>query len=228
MKPLKALALTAVAAALAAPVAAQELSFNIGVVSLYKSNGVDQDDRQYTDEKNFRPALQGGVDYDFGNGFYVGNWNSTGRFGEANLEIDLYGGYAGQITDDLGFDVGYTHFYYPSDKSFGNSGEVHVALSYGPVTAKLAHGVTTDVNKGGQRFSLMLSQPLTEKLTLDAVVGFRNAKAGDFNDYGLGVSYDLGGGLAASAMWSGATKKDDPDATPGRDNRLVLGLSQSF
>ena len=34
-------------------------------------------------------ALQGGVDFDFGNGFYIGNWNSTGRFGEANLEINL-------------------------------------------------------------------------------------------------------------------------------------------
>jgi len=85
-----ALSCLAAAAALALPVVAQaQLSFNLGVVSLYKYNGIDQDSRQLERERDLRPALQGGVDYDFGNGFYIGNWNSTGRFGEANLEINL-------------------------------------------------------------------------------------------------------------------------------------------
>lgn len=98
MKSLKLLAIAAASAAVIAPAQAQGLSFNIGAVSLYKSNGIDQDTRQEDNRKAFRPAIQGGVDYDFGNGFYVGNWNSTGKFGDANIEIDLYAGYAGQLT----------------------------------------------------------------------------------------------------------------------------------
>jgi hypothetical protein len=76
----------------AAPALAQaEMSYNIGVVSLYKSSGVEQHNKQgvATTNKSTRTELQGGVDMDFSNGFYVGNWNFTGRFSEANLEIDF-------------------------------------------------------------------------------------------------------------------------------------------
>lgn len=64
MKSLKLLAIAAASAAVIAPVQAQGLSFNIGAVSLYKSNGIDQDSRQEDNRKAFRPAIQGGVDYD--------------------------------------------------------------------------------------------------------------------------------------------------------------------
>ena len=78
-----------------APAAPPPLTFNIGVVSLYKASGIDQDVRE---PKNFRPALQGGADYAADNGLYAGVWASTGKFGnsaKADLEIDLYGGYRG-------------------------------------------------------------------------------------------------------------------------------------
>ena len=224
MKPLKALALTAIAAAIAAPVAAQELSFNIGVVSLYKSSGIDQDMRA---AKSFRPALQGGVDYDFGNGFYVGNWNSTGKFGEnsgADLEIDLYAGYAGQINDDLGFDVGVQRFVYPSDNTW-NANEWYASLSYGIVTAKYTRGFSNG-NKNA-RLGLSIEQPLNEQMTLTAGVGFRNnVNLGGAYDYNIGVSYDLGNDLSASAAISAAEKT--ADVGEAGKARLVVGISKSF
>lgn len=200
---------------------AEGLSFNIGAVSLYKSNGVDQDDRQ---PKNLIPAIQGGVDYSFSNGLYVGNWNSTGKFGGGNLEIDLYAGYAGQVTPDLGFDVGYAHFVYPSS-AWENQGEIYASLIHGPFTLKATHVPGNVAARGNKRVSLTFERPLTDQISMKAVYGKRNSKAGGFEDYSLGLTYNLGNDLDVSATFSGAAKKA---SNPGNRNRLVFGVAKGF
>lgn len=212
----------ATAALLLPAVAQAQLSFNIGAVSLYKLYGVDQD----MANKNWRPALQGGVDYAFDNGFYVGNWNSTGKFGDADLEIDLYGGYRGEITKGLGYDVGFASYLYPSSGGDWNGNEVYFSLSYGPVSARITRGVSGSIDKYA-RLSLAYAQPLTDKLTFKAGLGFRNTAAGNFDDYSLGLSYDLGNALALSGTIAGATKQNTV-ADGSRDNRLFVGINKSF
>lgn len=226
MKSIKLSLIAAAAVVAISPAMAEGLSFNIGVVSLYKSKGIDQDSRQDNDRKGFRPAIQGGVDYDFGNGFYVGNWNSTGKFGDANVEIDLYGGYAGQLTDMLSYDVGVVRYIYPGNNDEWNGNEVYASVTYGIVTAKVERGTSGSIKKH-ERFSLAVSQPLSDTLTLDAVMGFRNTSNDNSgaNDFGIGLTYDLGKGLSASALLSGAQRSK---AGEGGKNRLVLGVSQSF
>ena len=222
MKTLKMLAIAAASAAVIAPAQAQGLSFNIGVVSLYKSSGIDQDTR---DSKAFRPAIQGGVDYDFGNGFYVGNWNSTGKFGDANLEIDLYAGYAGDLTDALSFDVGVARYIYPNQADF-NAYEWYASLTYHIFTIDYARDFRTGGEAKGARLGLSVSQPLSDTLTLEGGVGFRNNnRANGAYDYSIGVSYDMGNSLTASAMISGAQRSKAGDE--GK-TRLVLGLSKAF
>jgi len=223
----------------AAPALAQaDVSYNIGIVSLYKSNGVDQHNKQSDTEtnKSTRPELQGGVDVDFGNGFYVGNWNSTGRFGEANVEIDLYGGYAGEI-GGIGYDAGVATYYYPGNNDDWNGTEVYGSLSYGIATFKVTYGVggsiKDDDNKALIRYSLTFAQPLTEKLTAKFVYGDRNSVAGGHTDYAIGADYDLNDGLTASATYSAASNKGldrvaDAGDRKARQGRLVVGLSKSF
>lgn len=227
MKSFKHVAIVAATAAISAtvlaPAQAQGLSFNIGAVSLYKYSGIDQDSRQEADRRAVRPAIQGGVDYDFGNGFYVGNWNSTGKFGEANLEINLYAGYAGQLTEALSFDVGVIRYIYPDQGSF-NANELYTSLTFGIATAKYTRTLVD--GKDLQRLALSVAQPLTDALTLEGVVGVRNrVNAGGAYDYSLGVSYDLGNDLSASAMWSGAQTRKAGEAGKAR---LIVGVSQSF
>ena len=53
---------------------ASPLTFNLSLTSNYKFRGQDQDQSK---SRAFKPAINGGVDYAFANGFYVGNWNST-------------------------------------------------------------------------------------------------------------------------------------------------------
>ncbi len=100
------------AALIAAPLmASAQLSTNVSLVSNYKFRGQDQDLSKTTAVK---PALQGGFDYAFSNGMYVGNWNSNMNFnGAGSLEMDVYGGYKGEL-GDVGYDVGVLKYAYPS------------------------------------------------------------------------------------------------------------------
>ena len=214
---------------------AADVSYNIGAVTLYKSSGVDQDYDKASGtglpfDKSSRPAIQGGVDADLGNGWYVGNWNSTGRFEDANLEMDLYGGYAGEFSGGVGYDVSYAYYLYPSQSSW-NGGEIIGSLSYMGFTVKLSNGLSGSMqdadSKSKRRLSLSYSASLTDKVAATVTYGERNKTGGDFSDYALAVSYDLGDGLTTTATYSGAGKKDEAD-NHERDNRLVLGISKSF
>ncbi|MBD3893520.1 TorF family putative porin [Hydrogenophaga sp.] len=212
------------AASLPNLVQAQGLSFNIGAVSLYKYQGIDQDNRQ---PGNFIPALQGGVDYVFANGFYIGNWNSTGKFGQANVEIDLYGGFSRELIPGLTADLGLVRYLYPNSGGGWNGTEAYASLAYSAFSVKYQHGLS-GWNDQRERLSLSLEHPLGEKISLNAGVGFRNsANFGGARDFHLGLSYALNPGLSASATVSGADTAADKAGAAGK-TRLVLGLSHSF
>lgn len=88
------------------------ISGNVGFTSDYVFNGISQ---------NFRtPALQGGFDYVHTGGVYVGTWASSisgNQYTNASLEWDVYGGYNGKVTDDLGYNVGLMAVFYPGGKT---------------------------------------------------------------------------------------------------------------
>ncbi len=211
--------------------AASPLTFNISLASNYKFRGQDQD---YSKTKAFKPALQGGFDYAFDNGFYVGNWNSTINWtkylasgNNSAVEVDLYGGYkfnAGPLV----MDVGALTYIYPSAGK-ANTTEIYLGATYGPVTAKYSStvskgyfGIGTEtiagVNNGDGRgtgyFNIAVAQEVMPKLTLKASLGYTSYKgrvksAGipNYTDFGIGASYDLGDGLSLSGTLIGASNK---------------------
>lgn len=213
-----------IAAVAALPMAASaQLSYNIGAVSLYKSRGIDQDSRA---TKAFRPAIQGGVDYAFENGIYIGNWNSTGKYGSANLEMDIYAGYKTELAKDLSLDVGLVRYIYPNSGGGWVGNDAYIGLSYGMFSAKYYNGVSGSVDKN-KYLTLGVSVPVTETLAIKGSVGFSRPNSGnDFEDYSVGVSYDMGDGLSASAMVAGANNRAIT-GTAGK-SRLILGITKSF
>ena len=219
----------AVSAQTAAPTepVASPLSFNLALTSNYKFRGQDQDQSK---TKAFKPALQGGVDYAFDNGFYLGNWNSTVNWAKYlpsnpsnHIEIDIYGGYKFNA-GPLAMDVGALTYFYPG-ASGANTTEVYLGAGYGPVSAKYSHTVSKGYfgigkefligeGRGTGYFNLAYAQEVMPKVTLKASVGFTNFKSGansaglpDYTDYSVGASYDLGNGLALSGALVGADKK---------------------
>ena len=219
---------TAFAQTAAAPAPApapDPLSFNIALTTNYKFRGQDQ---VQTRTNQFKPALQGGFDYAFSNGFYIGNWNSTVDFRDpvenkrAGLEIDLYGGYKWNI-GEFGLDVGALQYYYPGATK-ANTTEVYLGASYGPFTAKYSNtvsrgyfgtGYLTNDGRGTQYFNVGFSKEVVPNWTLKASLGqttYRNAvkAAGvpNYTDYSIGASYDFGSGLSLAGYVQGASNKN--------------------
>lgn len=115
-------------------------SANMNLASDYRFRGISQTSNDF--------ALQGGFDVDFGNGFYVGNWNSNVSFGDVSLEMDFYGGYAGELANGLGYDVGLLYYYYPNNPNTADPDldtlEVYGSLGYGGFSAGLSYALSDD------------------------------------------------------------------------------------
>jgi uncharacterized protein (TIGR02001 family) len=221
-KRMSTLAAAAALSALFAPTMAQaQVSFNIGVVSLYKASGNDQDGKQGSEDtaKNFRPALQGGVDYSFGNGLYIGNWNSTGTFGDGSMEIDLYGGYGGEITKGLSYDLSLATYIYPGSDDGWNGSEAALKLTYEFASIKYVRGLGD--YDGSNKVVLGVKMSATDDLSLSADYHIRDNSGP--KSFVLGASYNMGNALTASATVSGT----DNDTSGGK-TRLVFGLSKGF
>ncbi|MBB6083126.1 TorF family putative porin [Castellaniella defragrans] len=206
-------------------VSVAEWSANLGVVSLYKDRGVDQEGQ----DDAIRPALQGGLDYAFDNGLYVGNWNSTGQFGNAGMEVDLYAGYRLGFAQDWLFDVGYVHYIYPGDAAW-NAGEIYASIGYQRLTFKVYRGMREEVNKNDVYYRLTYTHPIMERLNLKAGVGYLEFDTADLRgkfDYGIGLDYSLNKFLSLSGTIAGANRKDDVE-DHSRDTRFILGLNAVF
>lgn len=202
-----------------------QLSGHVGLVSLYKSRGVDQDGR----DKNVRPALQGGLRYDGASGWYVGNWNSTGRFGRADVEIDVYAGYAGKLAHEVGYDVGYVHYLYPGESTW-NSGDLYVGLSQGNASIYIYRGMRTHVNKKDMYYTLAYKHPLNARWSATVGLGYLDYGASGVRsktDFSLGAEYALQEKVTLSLQWQGATRRGQVE-DGSRDNRVVAGIRYDF
>ena len=94
-------------------VSANEVEANIALSTDYVFRGFSQ-----TDEN---PAISGGFDYAFDSGFYLGTWASNVDFGnDTSIEIDLYAGYAFDLTDSVSLDLSAVQFIYPDETDSSN------------------------------------------------------------------------------------------------------------
>lgn len=212
--------------------AASPLTGNFTLVSDYRFRGISQTKKA--------PAIQGGIDYVHASGFYLGTWASSVNSGSmyaggAGLELDLYGGYRGEVAPGLGYDVGYLYYYYPSANMNKNGGpsqrynnqEVYAALSYAGLTGKVSYALSDyfGLNSGSIGFSgglpangnskgtvyydLSYSREVMDKLTLLAHVGhtsYAHYSTLDYSDYKLGLTYDMKGWLLGAAYVGNSVK----------------------
>ena len=204
--------------------ASAQLTGNISLTSNYKFRGQDQDTSKV---KTFKPAIQGGFDYAFGeSGWYVGNWNSSVNWLPGNsIESDLYGGYK-FAAGGVNWDVGALTYIYPGAKQ-ANTTELYGAGTYGPLTLKYSHTISKDYfgwagESSGSGYkgrntgylNLAFAQEVAPSLTLKAAVGYtrfasdiKDLGVPNYVDYGVGVSYDFGSGVALYGGVQGANKK---------------------
>ena len=230
-------ALLAVAAALiaAAPaVSHADVAFNVGAFSDYRYRGISQ--------TRLKPAVQGGVDYSNGP-FYVGAWASTIKWvkdggGDSDIELDLYGGYKGEITKGLGYDVGLLAYMYPSNKlpTSADTTEIYGALTFGPATAKYSHSVTNlfgfPDSKNSGYFDLSATFDLGDGWLVTPHVGrqtVKNTSAASYTDASITVAKDFSGLLVSLAAVDARTGAYYGPGNKDLGKRsLVLGVKYNF
>ncbi len=241
-----------VAAALAAPglagadqPAASPVTANVTLASQYIYRGIAQ--------SRGKPAIQGGFDYTNPNGIYLGTWASsiswisdaaTNSAISAPIEIDVYGGYRGSITKDLGYDVGILTYNYPGTNIAGGAAnpdtvELHGALSYRWLTAK--YSVTTGTSlfgwtpdgttktTGSGYFQLDGAWDMGNGLGLSAHVGHQSVNhlsAASYTDYNVGVTKAFAAGTLG-LLYSTTNANSCGDATPLYCNTLS-GTGNSY
>ena len=220
---------------------AEEFSGNVTLATDYRFRGISQGDRS--------PAIQGGVDLELDNGFYIGAWASNVTFSGGAIETDFYGGWSGAISETLNLDVGYLYYGYPEDDADPalDYSEVYASLSYSDFKVGLAY--SPDYFAETDTFFYLYgeySHNLTEAIALDVHVGL-NKFAGDtefasfigpgpgedpgdsYLDYSVGVS-TAAFGLDLAAQFIGTNLNEDEcfGDTKLCDDTIVLSVSKSL
>lgn len=220
------------------------LSYNVGVVTDYRYRGISQ--------SRLNPALQGGIDFAHKSGFYLGTWGSTIKWikdagaSKGSFELDLYGGYKGEIAKDLGYDIGYLRYQYVNNTlgnvpgfANANTDEIYGALTYGMFTAKYSHSLSNlfgnPDSKGSGYLDLSATVDMGNGWSVVPHIGHQKVKhisAGSYTDYSITVGKDMGSGFSLSAAVVGTDAEKSFYFTPagkftGRTG-LVVGAKYSF
>ncbi len=219
-------------------IAMADLAFNVGAFSEYRYRGISQTRK--------KPALQAGVDFSEG-GFYLGAWGSNIKWikdlgGDANVEIDLYGGYKTELAKDFTADIGLLRYEYPSNKlkPSANTTEVYAAFTYGVATFKYSHALTDTFGNADSKGSYYLDLSATFDLgfaTLTPHIGRQEIKGpfsgpGSYTDYSLTLAKDFSGVVVSAALvGTDADKTFYSSPVNGKKlgtTTLVLGVKYNF
>ncbi|MBV7264959.1 TorF family putative porin [Erythrobacter ani] len=109
-------------------------SANVALVTEYRFRGVDLSGSEI--------AIQGGFDVNHSSGFYAGTWASSldeDTVGYGSTELDLYGGWSGNLTEGLSTDIGFIAYTYPD----APPGEFDYYEFYGSLSFSLGPVSTT-------------------------------------------------------------------------------------
>lgn len=226
----------AVAALLASSTAAAgSLTGNIGVVSNYMFRGIDQSSQG--------AAVQGGVDYGFDFGAYLGLWVTNASLANGN-EADVYAGYGVKL-GEFHLDAGIIYYAYTEDTEPAGPGapgganldypEVYVGGAVGPVALKVfyanefggdtgAGSPTTgsgDPDKNDLLYATAsVALALTDTLSFTPQVGFssgdgvKDAFGDEYLDYSLTATKRLKDDMSVSLAVVGTDLEVPTGVTP--------------
>ena len=206
-----------------------EISGNVALATDYVYRGISQTNEEAT--------IQGGFDVEGESGFYAGIWGSNIAF-DGSVEIDVYAGYAGEFTEDLGFDVGVLHYEYPNDAGPNDSSfdEVYGSLGYKDLTVGINYSNDFYFESGTSTY-FYIDYALS--LPNDFGLGFHYGDQSISDNDTLGVPDYADYSVSLSRTWADIdfaltwfdTDLSSNECFGGSDNcdsRVVFGLSKSL
>ena len=238
--------------AFAAPVAAQTVnpadeveaetegpitfSANVALTSEYRFRGVDLSGGDV--------AVQGGLDLGHESGFYVGTWASTlddDTVGYGDVELDVYGGWSGDVGEGVALDVGVIGYLYP-DAGPGDFDYVEfyssLGFTFGPAETTVGVAYAPEQDSLGGTDNLYVYSDVgvgipNTPVTLTGHLGYTDGfltftDDGDAFDWSIGAEANIYGPLTLSAAYVGAEGDIAPGAYDFVDDAFVVTLSASF
>ncbi|MBS0001822.1 MAG: TorF family putative porin, partial [Thioalkalivibrio sp.] len=152
-------------------------------------------------ESDGAAAVQGGIDFEDASGFYLGTWVSNVDFGpdSSTYELDLYGGFAGEVANGLGYDVGYIYYAYPDAPGSEDFGELYGELSYDMFYGGLAYTINDDddsaLESGDLYYYAGVDVPVAEVYSAGFLIGrtdFDDSDAENYTHYTASLARDAG------------------------------------
>lgn len=219
------------------PPAAVTVSGNVALTSDYRFRGVSLSGGD--------AAIQGGITATHESGFYAGAWSSSIRGGPVygEQELDVFGGWSGEVTPGLKLDAGLLYYVYPGGHvGDGNYFEPYASLAaaIGPATAKVGVAYAWDQDSLGGDDNLYVygrvdaSIPGTP-LSVFGQVGYTDGVlapdilAGGTDksglDYTAGASATVFGPLSVSVAYVGV---DGTKVDGQTDDTVVATLTATF
>lgn len=186
------------------------------------------------------PAIQGSINLNHSSGFYVGTWASSLEDSPVygNMEIDVYGGWTGEVTSGLTADAGLVYYVYPNGKvGDGNYFEPYASLSttFGPATAKVGVAYAWKQNSLGGDDNLYVYTDLgagipDTPISVSAHLGYTDGALspklltlestdGGF-DYSVGATYNITKNLSAGVSYIGV----EGNSIDSFSNDSVVGM----
>jgi uncharacterized protein (TIGR02001 family) len=218
-----------------------KVSANVGMVTEYFFRGLTQTGKKF--------AVQGGLDFAHNSGIYVGTWGSNVDFGdgdEASAEVDVYGGWSGDLgKSKVTLDVGAIYYLYPgADDSLNyDFFEVYAGLSkdfgFASTSAKISYSPEYFADTGDATYvELGVDIPVGKHFTVNLHGGYQwiddNAGFGadDYFDYLVGVSFSLIG-LDFQVAYVGTDLDDSNENSSSNCFRsscstVIASVSKSF
>ena len=215
------------------------ISGNVAVVSQYRFRGVSLSGGDL--------ALQGGIDVVHESGFYVGTWGSSivGGTPYGEVELDVYGGWTGQVFEGVTVDVGLLTDLYPTGDDPLNVDPdtdywepyASVATTIGPVGATVGAAYAWEQDSLGGNDNLYLYTDFSlavpgTPVTATAHLGYTDGAfappllAGTADDTGLdwslGLTASVYDGLSVGVSYVGV---EGPSINDFTDDAIVATLS---
>lgn len=213
------------------------LTGNVSLLTDYRYRGISQ--------TRLKPAVQGTIDFAHSSGFYLGafatniKWIKDGG-GGANVEIDLYGGYKGSISGDLGYDVGILQYVYPSNNlnPSANTTEIYGGLTYKQFGLKYYRSVSNlfgfTNSKGSGYLDASATFDLGDGWGVTGHIGHTSVASNSkfsYTDYKIGVTKDISGFILGASI-IGTDTKQYVGPAPGNKNlgkdSIVLSIGKNF
>ena len=213
------------------------VSANVALTTDYRFRGVSLSGGD--------PALQGGFDVAHDSGFYVGTWASSIDGGAAygDLELDIYAGWSGNLSDAVSVDVGVLYYIYPTEDLGLDTDYIEpyasVGVNFGPAEATFGVAYAPEQDSLGGDDNLYLYTDVGfglpgTPLTVTGHLGYTDGPlappllAGTTDDTGL--DWSLGASVAQGNFEIGVAYigVEGPAIDGFTDDAIVGTISASF